>query len=82
MAAHGLVDTVEDVLFGRVSVAPIPGNQLAAQIAAARADFRATRYSQLARRLPRLLAQVIAGRDAAAVDEAPLAASRLARRTT
>ncbi|MFV2104076.1 helix-turn-helix domain-containing protein [Micromonospora sp. LOL_024] len=77
--AQGLADTVEDVLFERVSVTPIPGNQLAAQLAAARADFRATRYTQLARRLPRLLAQAIAGRDAAAVDEAPLAASRLAQ---
>ncbi|MEO3745299.1 helix-turn-helix transcriptional regulator [Plantactinospora sp. B5E13] len=78
-AAHGMADTVEDVLFGRVSVAPIPGNQLAAQLAAARADFRATRYTQLARRLPRLLAQAIAGREAAAVDEVPLAAGRLAQ---
>ncbi|WP_432967681.1 helix-turn-helix domain-containing protein [Dactylosporangium sp. CA-233914] len=78
-AAHGMADTVEDVLFGRVSVAPIPGNQLAAQLAVARAEFRATRYTQLARRLPRLLSQAIAGRDTAAVDEAPLAASRLAQ---
>ncbi|MFB9240001.1 helix-turn-helix domain-containing protein [Plantactinospora siamensis] len=78
-AAHGMADTVEDVLFGRVSAAPIPGNQLAAQLAAARADFRATRYTQLARRLPRLLAQAIAGRDAATVDEVPLAAGRLAQ---
>jgi len=78
-AAHGMADTVEDVLFGRVSVAPIPGNQLAAQLAAACADFRATRYTQLARRLPRLLAQAIAGREAAAVDEVPLAAGRLAQ---
>ncbi|MDG4791112.1 helix-turn-helix transcriptional regulator [Micromonospora sp. WMMD1102] len=78
-AAPGMADTVEDVLFGRVSVAPIPGNQLAAQLAAARADFRATRYTQLARRLPRLLAQAIAGREAAAVDEVPLAAGRLAQ---
>lgn len=78
-AAHGMADTVEDVLFDRVSVALIPGNQLAAQIAAARADFRATRYSQLARRLPRLLAQAVAGRHAAGVSEVPLAASRLAQ---
>jgi hypothetical protein len=78
-AAHGMADTVEDVLFGRVSVTPIPGNQLAAQLAAARADFRSTRYTQLARRLPRLLGQAIAGRDNAAAEEAPLAASRLAQ---
>ncbi|MFF3868030.1 helix-turn-helix domain-containing protein [Micromonospora sp. NPDC001898] len=78
-AAHGMADTVEDMLFGRVSLAPIPGNQLAAQLAAARADFRAARYTQLARRLPRLLAQAIAGHDAAAIDEVPLAAGRLAQ---
>ncbi len=78
-ASAGMADTVEDVLFGRLSVAPIPGNQLAAQIAAARADFRATRYSQLARRLPRLLAQAIAGRDTAGTSEASLAAARLAQ---
>ncbi|GGL93194.1 helix-turn-helix domain-containing protein [Micromonospora yangpuensis] len=78
-AAHGMADTVEDVLFGRVSVPPISGNQLAAQLAAARADFRATRYAQLARRLPRLLAQAIAVRETAAVDQVPLAASRLAQ---
>ncbi|MFY1623588.1 hypothetical protein ACN268_10305 [Micromonospora sp. WMMD735] len=78
-AAHGMADTVEDVLFRRVSVAPIPGNQLAAQLSAARADFRATRYSQLARRLPRLLSQAIAGHDTAAVNEASRAANRLAQ---
>lgn len=78
-AAHGMADTIEDVLFGRASAAPIPGQQLAAQIAAARADFRATRYSQLARRLPRLLAQAVAGRDVATSSEAPAAAARLAQ---
>ncbi|MBB5871722.1 transcriptional regulator with XRE-family HTH domain [Allocatelliglobosispora scoriae] len=78
-AAHGLVDTVEDVLFGNLTAAPIPGNQLAAQLAAARADFRATRYTQLARRLPRLLARATAGRDAASITEAPVAAARLAQ---
>lgn len=77
----GMADTIEDVLFGqgRVSVPPIPGSQLAAQLAAARADFGATRYTQLARRLPRLLAQAIAGYETAAVDEAPLASGRLAQ---
>lgn len=78
-AAHGMADTIEDVLFGRTSAAPIPGHQLAAQIAASRADFRATRYSQLARRLPRLLTQAVAGRDTAAPSEAPLTAARLAQ---
>lgn len=79
VAARGMADTVEDVLYGRAVATPITGSQLTAQIAAARADFRATRYSQLARRLPRLVAQAIAGRDAAAVSEAPLAAARLAQ---
>ncbi|WP_329474436.1 helix-turn-helix domain-containing protein [Kribbella sp. NBC_01484] len=78
-AARGMADTIEDVLFGRGSAAPILGHQLAAQLAAARADFRATRYSQLARRLPRLLAQAVAGRDAATISDAPLAAARLAQ---
>lgn len=78
-AAHGMADTVEDVLLNRVSMAPIPGNQVAAQIAAARADFRATRYSQLARRLPRLLARAVAGTEAAGAGEVSLAASRLAQ---
>ncbi|MGW1340342.1 helix-turn-helix domain-containing protein [Kribbella sp. NPDC002412] len=76
--AQGMSETIEDVLFGRTTAAPIPGNQLAAQIAAARADFRATRYSQLARRLPRLLAQSVAGRDAANTTDAPRAAGHLA----
>jgi transcriptional regulator with XRE-family HTH domain/tetratricopeptide (TPR) repeat protein len=79
VGAHSMADTVEDVLFDRVSVAPIPGNQLAAQLAAACADFRATRYSQLARRLPRLLAQAVAGSHAAGVSDALVAASRLAQ---
>lgn len=78
-AAHGMADTIEDVLFDRVSVAPIPGNQLAAQLAAAQGDFRATRYSQLARRLPRLLAQAVAGRDTAGAGEVPAASSRVAQ---
>ncbi|TCO24880.1 hypothetical protein EV652_108416 [Kribbella steppae] len=50
-----------------------------AQIAAARADFRATRFSQLARRLPKLLAQAVACREAAALTEASQAADRLAQ---
>lgn len=78
-AADGMADTIEDALFGRLAAPPIPGNQLAAQIAAARADFRATRYSQLARRLPRLLAQSAAGRDAAPADQTALAHGRVAQ---
>ncbi|MFC7279797.1 helix-turn-helix domain-containing protein [Paractinoplanes rhizophilus] len=70
--------TIEDVLFSRHTAEPLPGPQLAAQIAAARADYRATRYTRLARRLPRLLAQAEAGRSAAAVGEQAAAAQRLA----
>jgi hypothetical protein len=33
-AAHGMADTIEDVLFGQVFEDLIPGNQLAAQLAA------------------------------------------------
>ncbi|WP_431947582.1 helix-turn-helix domain-containing protein [Micromonospora marina] len=78
-AAHGMANTLEDVLFGPVDVAPIPEHHLAAQLAAARADYRATRYTQLARRLPHLLARAIANRDSAAVHQLPMAASRLAQ---
>jgi transcriptional regulator with XRE-family HTH domain/tetratricopeptide (TPR) repeat protein len=78
-AAKGMADTIEDVIFGRVAAEPLAGNQLAAQLAAAHADFQATRYSQLAQRLPRLLAQAEAARDAASVNEAALAATRLAQ---
>jgi hypothetical protein len=78
-AGHGMADTIEDVLFGRTSAVPIAGQQLAAQIAASRADFRATRYSQLARRLPQLLAQAVAGRDAASAGDVGSASARLAQ---
>jgi hypothetical protein len=50
--------TVEDVIFGRFTRTPLPDQQLAAQIAATKADFRACRYSQAARRRPRLLLQL------------------------
>ena len=70
--------TIEDVLFGRHTAEPLPGPQLAAQIAAARADYRATRYTRLARRLPRLLAQAEASRSAASIGEQAAAAQRLA----
>lgn len=77
--ATGATDTIQDVLFGRVTAAPIAGQQLAAQLAAARAEFRATRYSQLTRRLPRLLATATANRQVANVGEASLAADRQAQ---
>jgi transcriptional regulator with XRE-family HTH domain len=70
--------TIEDMLFGRLVAEPLPGQQLAAQIAAARADYRATRYTRLARRLPKLLAQAAASRSAAGVGEQAAAAQRLA----
>ncbi|GGK79091.1 helix-turn-helix domain-containing protein [Mangrovihabitans endophyticus] len=70
--------TIEDVLFGRITAEPLPGQQLAAQIAAARADYRATRYTRLARRLPKLLAQATASRSAADISEQATAAQRLA----
>ena len=77
-AAAPAGNTIEDVLFGRLTAEPLPAQQLAAQLAAARADFRATRYTRLARRLPKLLAQAIASRSAAAVNEAAAASERLA----
>jgi hypothetical protein len=72
-------DTIEDVIFGRTAAAPLPGKQLTAQLAAAKADFRACRYSQLARRVPRLLAQATAARDSAPVDQAGQASGRMAQ---
>lgn len=77
-AAADIASTVEDVIFGRVTAVPLPDHQLAAQIAAAKADFRACRYSQLARRLPRLLAQATAGQDQTPADRAGQASVRLA----
>jgi hypothetical protein len=74
-----VADTIEDVLFGRLTAPPLPAAQLAAQIGAAAADYRATRYTRLARRLPRLLAQATSSRAAAAVDEQAAAAARLAQ---
>jgi hypothetical protein len=71
--------TVEDVIFGRVTATPLPPDQLAAQIAASAADFRACRYTQLARRLPRLLAQAEATRADARTDTAARAAALLAQ---
>ncbi|WP_433528367.1 hypothetical protein ACQPYA_18640 [Micromonospora sp. CA-263727] len=77
--AAAMASTVEDVIFGRVTADPISGQRLGAQLAAARADFRACRYSQLARRLPRLLAQATAARDQASIDDLEQAAGRLAQ---
>jgi hypothetical protein len=78
-AAADMVSTVEDVIFGRVAAVPLPDHQLGAQLAAAKADFRACRYSQLARRLPRLLAQAAAGRDQAPAGQAERASARLSQ---
>jgi transcriptional regulator with XRE-family HTH domain len=75
----GTVDTIEDVLFGRVAAEPIPNGQLSAQIAAARADLRATRYVQLSRRLPGLLAQAIAVRDTTVGEHAATANGKVAQ---
>lgn len=77
--AAGMASTIEDVVFGKVSAAPLPGNQLTAQIAAANADFRACRYNQLARRLPLLIAQATASRDHAPTGNAERASQRLAQ---
>jgi hypothetical protein len=78
-AVAGMSATVEDVIFDRVTVVPLPDHRLGAQLAAANADLRACRYSQLARRLPRLLAQATAGRDQAPADRAERASGRLAQ---
>jgi hypothetical protein len=67
------------VIFGRFTAAPLPSHQLSAQIAAASADFRACRYAQLARRLPRLLAQAEATRADAPTDRAARTATLLAQ---
>jgi hypothetical protein len=78
-ATQGMTDTLEDVLVGRTTAPAIAARQLAAQIAAARADFRACRYTQLAHRLPRLMAQAIAGREQTTVDHLSLAAGQVAQ---
>ncbi|RSM64048.1 hypothetical protein DMB66_21280 [Actinoplanes sp. ATCC 53533] len=72
-------DTIEDVLFGTTTAEPLPASQLAAQITAARADYRAARYTRLARRLPNLLAHAVASRAVAGADDQAAAASRLAQ---
>ncbi|MBT0768581.1 helix-turn-helix transcriptional regulator [Kineosporia sp. J2-2] len=77
--APGMATSIEDVLLGRFSVPAISDQQLAAQLAAARADFHQTHYHQLARRLPRLLAQATAARDAAPLERMPSAHGRLAQ---
>jgi len=78
-SVHAITATVEDVIFGRVTAPAIPEHQLRAQLAAAAADFQACRYSQLARRLPRLLAQATAVRDQAAAGQAAKASSLVAQ---
>ncbi|MCW6005398.1 helix-turn-helix domain-containing protein [Micromonospora sp. CPCC 205371] len=78
-ASAQMAATIEDVIFGRVDAVPLPPHQLDAQLAAAQADFRACRYSQLARRLPRLLAQTTAGRDQAPANQVERASARLSQ---
>jgi transcriptional regulator with XRE-family HTH domain len=78
VAAGGMTQTLEDVLSGRLNAPAISARQLAAQIAAARADFRACRYVQLSGRLPRLLAQATVGRDQASSGRSAQAAGRVA----
>lgn len=78
-AAAPAGNTIEDVLFGRLTAQPLTAQQLGAQLAAASADYRATRYTRLARRLPKLLAQSVASHSAAGVDERVLATERLAQ---
>ncbi|MFI5908479.1 helix-turn-helix domain-containing protein [Dactylosporangium sp. NPDC051541] len=78
-AAADAPGTVEDVIFGRVAAAPLPAEQLAAQVAAAGADFRACRYAQLARRVPGLLARAEATRAATTPGSAGRAATQLAQ---
>ncbi|WP_329106213.1 helix-turn-helix domain-containing protein [Micromonospora sp. NBC_01699] len=78
-ATAGQSLSVDDVIFGRVSATSLPEQQLAAQIAAAGAQFRACRYTQLARRVPMLLAQATATRDHAAVDQVESASALLAQ---
>jgi transcriptional regulator with XRE-family HTH domain len=75
----GPISTVEDVIFGRLTAAPLHDHQLGAQLAVARADFRACRYSQLARRVPRLLAHAVASRDEATADGTQAASARLSQ---
>jgi transcriptional regulator with XRE-family HTH domain len=78
-ASNHVTDTVADVILGRLKVDPIERRQLSSLIAAARADFRANRYTQLAQRLPRLLAQAAATRDAAPSDTRAGAHAQLAQ---
>lgn len=77
-AAAASAGTVEDVIFGRFVAEPVGARQLSAQLAVAGADFRATRYGALSRRLPRLLGQALASRSAAGLDEQAAASERLA----
>jgi transcriptional regulator with XRE-family HTH domain len=78
-AAGGLTETLEDVLSGQVTAPALPPGQLLAQIASARADFRTCRYTRLTRRLPRLLAQSLAGFEQTPTDQRAAAAGHLAQ---
>jgi hypothetical protein len=70
---------LEEVLFGRVTVVPLEARQVAAHLGAATSDLRATRYQQLARRLPGLLAHAIANRNEAPHDRVCQAHRHLAQ---
>jgi hypothetical protein len=74
--------TVADALLGRITTEPIAPGQLGAQLDAARADYRATRYLQLGRRLPHLLAQAAANDSAAPPGRTAAAADQLAQAYT
>ncbi|GGM65868.1 hypothetical protein GCM10007977_079340 [Dactylosporangium sucinum] len=78
-AAAEVPATIDDVVFGKITGTPLSDQQLAAQIAATRADFRSCRYSQAARRLPRLLAQAEASARHVAAPQAERASTRLAQ---
>ncbi|GGK15303.1 hypothetical protein GCM10010124_04930 [Pilimelia terevasa] len=78
-AGTAAADPLKDVIFGRIAVEPLPPAQLHVQLAAAAADFRACRYQQLARRLPRLVAQATATHAAAASEEQAAAAGDVTR---
>lgn len=69
--------TLVDVLFGRATAAPLPVRQLAAQVGAAWADFRACRFTQLSRRLPNLIASADAGQTPTLTAQAYTVATRL-----
>ncbi len=77
--AAAMASTLEDALFAPAGAAPLSQQQLAAQIAAAGADFHSCRYTELSRRLPRLLIRATATRDDAKAGTEAAAAGLLAQ---